>query len=172
MNNPTAEQVRWILDLFKGRSCEQIQAVFDSGFLSILFQANIAEIDKQEFEQVCGFPGIPTVSDIFWLKVNGVVRRFRLFFRVESLTSVRETVVRFGYKIPDSYECLEAFRQRFPKSDGAGKVCSPCVLPTHTRYQALIGSSEQNWQMTSYDTSTHPGTCRWLFEAVERKMAI
>lgn len=52
----TLSQARHFLNLIedKDTSCEQLQAVYDSGLFSLLLEANIGQIDKQKFREVCG----------------------------------------------------------------------------------------------------------------------
>ena len=52
----TLSQARHLLNLIedKGISCVQLQAIYDSGFFSLLLDANVAEINKDKFREVCG----------------------------------------------------------------------------------------------------------------------
>lgn len=66
----TAGQAKKIIELFEDAPVDQVQAVLASGLLADLRDANIAEIDREKFRNVCGLKpinspflvGIPTVA--------------------------------------------------------------------------------------------------------------
>jgi hypothetical protein len=168
MNEPTADQVKYIIDLFYGKSREQVQSVLNTGFLSALFKVDVTKIDKHEFMLVCGFLVVPQLSEKFWLEVGGVVRNFYLAYMpsFKNLEELINTMTRCGYNIPER-ECLEAFEKRFPKSDGKS-VCLAKVSEVGG-YPALEWYPGEIWRYHFRNSFSHVDECRWLVEVVEEK---
>ena len=65
MKDATLAQGYQVLNLIlqKRLPAEQLQAIIESGLLSVLLDANIGKINREEFRRVCGFkPFMPTFS--------------------------------------------------------------------------------------------------------------
>jgi hypothetical protein len=61
----TLKQAQDLLKLidYQNTLREQLEAIYDSGLFSILLKANIAEIDKEKFREVCGLK--PSLEETF-----------------------------------------------------------------------------------------------------------
>ncbi len=62
MKTTTLKQKRKLWSIFKDTPAQQTQAVLGSGLLPILRDADIAEVDREEFRKICGFFCEPIIS--------------------------------------------------------------------------------------------------------------
>lgn len=70
----TGKQGKKILEVFEDTPSEQVQDLLESGFLAFLRDANIANINRDEFRRVCGLQSLSPKKSELLLEMVGTVK--------------------------------------------------------------------------------------------------
>lgn len=169
MNEPTFKQAIHLLKLVddSGIILNQLQDVYNSGFLSILLNANLSEIDKVDFMKVCGLVVVPASGSVFDLTVAGKTKKFQLIDlpAFEDLNEAKEKINQSVSNKTTTPVWLDAFRKKYPICDGELVFLA---YPEHHGCPFLYGYKGESWHKGSHDSERIYGI-RWLVEVVDEK---